>query len=82
MSKSMKEIMTSKGYTIIDVTIEELPNEGCSNGHYPKVFNKAGECIGLTCRCGNGCSNTTQVYSDENGFNHYIVEKVEAARIF
>lgn len=59
----------------IYVEIQYLENEGCNNGNYPKIFNKeTGECIGNTCKCGKGCSNTTRVIPDEKG-DFYVIEE-------
>ena len=46
------------------VKVVEMESAGCNNGNYPTyiaTFTNGSQSLGLTCRCGNGCSNTDRL---------------------
>ena len=56
----MKDI-NEKTIKFVKITEAETDNPGCNNGNYPEwegILSSGETVCGITCRCGNGCSNT------------------------
>lgn len=55
---------------IKNIFVEDLDNAGCNNGNYPDVaieLDNGEKLEAVTCRCGNGCSNTANINAVEIG---------------
>ena len=55
-----------------NVKVLDMENMGCNNGNYPTyivTFTNGNQASGLTCRCGNGCSNTDRLPSEGMTFD-------------
>lgn len=65
---------------VMAVEIEGRENPGCTNGNYPMVTltlldgTDVVPIHGLTCRCGNGCSNTWRTRDLEGMAFHSMSE--------
>lgn len=63
---------------IISVEIENIDNPGCNNGNYPEMVVTAEDgrvYHGMTCRCGNGCSDTDRVPEIGADFDGWYYEQ-------
>ena len=65
------------------VIVESLENAGCNNGNYPNYTvlfinedtKRVEKFEGMTCRCGNGCSETDRL--PREGMEFYNMKEYE-----
>ena len=58
----------------VKIEVEDIENPGCNNGNYPDfvaTLEDGNTVSGTTCRCGNGCSNTTPIPKIGEEYNEW-----------